>query len=167
MPAARSAGLLIWKQTPHGKYVLLCHPGGPFYQNKDDEVWTIPKGLASPGEDLLQTAIRETYEECGFIPPEQAGYYVLPTVKYKNGKILYAWAIQVSENYSWNFKSNSFEVEWPPKSGSMQTFPEIDRMDWFILEDARRKIHPIQKPLLDAIETIASIKSFSKTHLHL
>lgn len=152
MPAALSAGLIIWKQTSQGKLVLLCHPGGPYYQNKDNEVWTIPKGLVSPYEDLLQTAIRETQEECGFIPPPNAKYIPLSPVKYKNGKILHTWALQIPDSHTWQFISNTFETEWPPHSGQLQTFPEIDRLEWFTLYEARKKIHPIQLPLLEAIE---------------
>lgn len=152
MPAVLSAGLVIWKQTSQDKLVLLCHPGGPYYQNKDNEVWTIPKGLVSPNEDLLQTAIRETQEECGFLHPPNAEFIPLSPVKYKNGKILHAWAVQIPDSYTWPFTSNTFPAEWPPRSGQLQSFPEIDRMEWFTLPDARKKIHPIQLPLLDTIE---------------
>lgn len=154
MSAVLSAGLVIWKQTSQGKLVLLCHPGGPYYQKKDNEVWTIPKGLVSPDEDLLQTAIRETQEECGFIPPNNAKFIPLSPVKYKNGKTLHAWAIQIPDTHTWQFTSNTFQTEWPPRSGRLHTFPEIDRMEWFTLPDARKKIHPIQLPLLEAIENI-------------
>lgn len=157
MPAKTAAGLLIWKQTPNGKLFALCHPGGPYYSNKQNGVWTIPKGLNEPNENLLDTALREAAEECGFIPPANAIYKALSPVKFKNGKMLFAWAVEIPESYTWNFSSNAFTIEWPPHSGKIQTFPEADRMEFFTSEDALIKIHPVQQPLILEVDPMKYI----------
>lgn len=141
----QSAGILLYRRRGKGLEVLLAHPGGPFWKNKDDGAWTIPKGEISEGEDRLAAAIRETKEELGvtlsgdFIP--------LTPVKQKSGKVIFAWAIEMDLDAS-SMASNSFEMEWPPKSGVMKSFPEIDRAEWFGLEEALQKINPGQRPLL-------------------
>lgn len=156
MPAKTAAGLLIWKQSSKGKLFALCHPGGPYYRNKEDGVWTIPKGLPEPGEELFQTALREAAEECGFTIPPGAICQALSPVKYKNGKILYAWAVEIPETFTWPFSSNTFSAEWPPRSGEMQTFPETDRMEFFTADEALTKIHPVQQPLILQVNVIES-----------
>jgi len=146
-----SAGLLMFKRAASGLQVLLVHPGGPFFQKKDAGAWTIPKGLANPGEDLLAAARREFEEETGFQP---AGDFVaLTPVKQKGGKIVHAWAFEGDLDPA-NIRSNSFEIEWPPKSGSRMKFPEIDRANFFDLVVARSQINPAQAALLDELHKL-------------
>ncbi len=147
-----SAGILVYKKVDDQVYVLLAHPGGPFYKNKDEGVWGIPKGLVEDGENPIQTAIREFGEETGI----QANFdelVELPQVKYKNGKTLKSWASRVDDLPLENFKSNTFQIFWPPKSKVLSTFLEIDALRFFELEEARKKIHPIQLPLIDFISS--------------
>jgi len=135
--------------------VLLAHPGGPYFVNKDDGAWTIPKGEPETDEDLLVTAQREFEEETGVQP---AGTYVaLKPVKQKGGKIVHAWAFE-GDCDPGALHSNTFAMEWPPKSGRRQAFPEIDRAEFFDLETARRKIKLGQEGLLDELESLVSKK---------
>jgi predicted NUDIX family NTP pyrophosphohydrolase len=146
-----SAGLLVFRRV-NGLEVLLAHPGGPFWAKKDDGVWTIPKGVAEPGDDLLATAQREFSEETN-LPLDLAAdseLIALAPVKQKSGKIVHAFAIEADLDLT-PFASNSFEIEWPPKSGRRQSFPEIDRLAYFILPVATAKIFPYQKPFLREI----------------
>lgn len=154
MQAKIAAGLVIWKQTSNGKLFALCHPGGPFYSNKLNGVWTIPKGIKEPNENLLDTALREAAEECGFIPPANAIFKALTPVKLKNGKMLFAWAVEIPKTYTWKFSSNTFTIEWPPRSGNFQTFPETDKMEFFTSEEALTKIHPAQLPLILEVDSM-------------
>jgi len=143
-----SAGLLAFRRRP-GIEVLLAHPGGPFWSRKDDGVWTIPKGLADPGEDLLTAAQREFREETSFAA---AGpFTALAPVKQKGGKIVHAWALEADFDVA-RFASNTFDMEWPPKSGRRQRFPEIDRVAYFTLPVAATKILSSQLPLLRDLE---------------
>jgi predicted NUDIX family NTP pyrophosphohydrolase len=143
-----SAGLLAFRRRNRPE-VLLAHPGGPFWAKKDDGTWTIPKGLAEPGADLLATARREFAEETNF---SAAGDFIaLAPVKQKSGKTVHAWAFEADFDLA-QFASNTFEIEWPPKSGRRQSFPEIDRLDYFTLPVARIKILPYQLPLLCEFE---------------
>jgi predicted NUDIX family NTP pyrophosphohydrolase len=129
--------------------LLLVHPGGPFWKNKDAGAWTIPKGEVGPGEDLLAAAKREFEEELGAAP---AGEFVpLGSVKQKGGKVVHAWAVEGELDVA-AVKSNTFELEWPPRSGKRQAFPEVDRAAWFDLATARGKINAGQAPLIDALE---------------
>ena len=131
--------------------VLLAHPGGPFFARKDDGVWTIPKGEAAPGEDLLTRAQIEFEEEVG-IPAENVGDWIeLGSIKQKGGKIVHAWAFEGDLPESFVCKSNLFEMEWPPHSGKRKEFPEVDQACFFSEEDARRKIKSTQVPLLDRL----------------
>lgn len=144
-----SAGLLMYRgRTEHGDVleVLLAHPGGPFWKNKDDGAWTLPKGEVETGEDLLAAAIREFNEETGLTAVEP--FLALGKVKNKSGKVLHAWAFPGDCDPT-QLRSNTFEIEWPPKSGRKQEFPEIDRAQFFDLTTARRKILPAELPLLD------------------
>ncbi|MBV8276436.1 MAG: NUDIX domain-containing protein [Verrucomicrobia bacterium] len=153
-----SAGLLMYRgrlEHRDSLEVLLVHPGGPFWKNKDDGAWTIPKGEVEPGEDLLAVAIREFNEETGLTPVEP--YFALGQVKHKSGKILHAWAIQGDCDPT-QIRSNTFELEWPPKSGHKQEFPEVDRADFFDLPSARRKMLPAELPLLDRLAEVVSSK---------
>jgi predicted NUDIX family NTP pyrophosphohydrolase len=142
--AAISAGLLAFRRRAEIE-VLLAHPGGPFWAKKDDGVWTIPKGLAEPGADPLATARREFTEETGFVAAGELTY--LTPVKQKSGKVVHAWAFEADFDLR-KFTSNTFEIEWPPKSGKRKSFPEIDRVAYFALPLALTKILPYQQPLL-------------------
>jgi len=143
-----SAGLLAFRRR-RGVEVLLAHPGGPFWSRKDDGVWTIPKGLAEPGEDLLAAAQREFTEETNF--PVGGPFIALTPVKQKGGKTVQAWAIEADFDLA-RFASNTFEIEWPPKSGRRQSFPEIDRVAYFTPPVAATKILAYQLPLLRELE---------------
>jgi predicted NUDIX family NTP pyrophosphohydrolase len=129
--------------------VLLAHPGGPFWRAKDEQAWSIPKGEYEPPEDPLDAARREFNEETGFdaTPP----FLPLGEVVQKSGKRISAWAFEGDCDPT-RLRCNVFELEWPPRSGRRQSYPEVDRVEWFSLEDARRKIIPAQRPLLDRLE---------------
>src|SRR5208282_5798230 len=143
-----SAGLLAFRRVSELE-VLLAHPGGPFWAKKDDGAWTIPKGLAEPGADLLGTAQREFAEETNLAA---AGDFIpLTPVKQKSGKVVHAWAFEGDFDLA-PFSSNTFEIEWPPKSGRRQLFPEIDRIAYFTLPIAMTKILVYQRPLLHELE---------------
>jgi predicted NUDIX family NTP pyrophosphohydrolase len=143
-----SAGLLAFRRGEVVE-VLLAHPGGPFWAKKDDGAWTIPKGLAEPGADLLATARREFVEETNLAATGH--YFALTPVKQKSGKTVHAWAFEANLDLA-AFASNTFEVEWPPKSGRRQRFPEIDRIAYFALPVAMIKILTYQRPLLCDLE---------------
>jgi len=143
----RSAGILLFRRTKGWPEVLLIHPGGPFWAKKDDGAWSIPKGLYDVGEDVLDAARRELREETGCVP---AGT-LIPLGEFRPGsKILTAFALEGDFDLL-NFRSNNFTMEWPPKSGRMQEFPEADQGGWFSLGDARRKILKGQLSILDAL----------------
>jgi len=131
--------------------VLLAHPGGPFFARKDDGAWTIPKGEAAPGEDLLTRAKIEFEEEVGFRVENVGDWIELGSIKQKGGKIVHAWAFEGDLPESFECKSNLFEMEWPPHSGKRKKFPEVDQVCFFSEEDARRKIKSTQVPLLDRL----------------
>jgi predicted NUDIX family NTP pyrophosphohydrolase len=143
----RSAGILLFRRTKGQAEVLLIHPGGPFWAKKDDGAWSIPKGLYEAGEDVLDAARREFLEETGYVPSGN----LIPLGKFRPGsKILTAFALEGDFDLA-NFRSNSFTMEWPPKSGRTQEFPEADRAGWFTLAEARRKILKGQLSVLDAL----------------
>ncbi len=152
-----SAGILVFKKVNDQLHFLLAHPGGPFYKKKDEGAWGIPKGLVEKEEDPLTTAKREFFEETN-LKLEEGNFIELPIVKYKNGKTLYSWALEVEDLNIENFKSNTFELIWPPKSVTSATFDEIDQLDFFDLTKAKQKIHPVQLPLLEWIEEHAQNK---------
>ena len=144
----KSAGLLLYRHNEDSLEVLLVHPGGPFWRNKDQGAWTIPKGEFDD-EDPLEAAKREFKEETGFEPPD--GQYIpLTPIKQKNGKVVHAWAVEGDFDPA-RLNSNEFETEWPPKSGRMQKFPEIDRAEWFALDVAKQKMLSGQGALLDEL----------------
>jgi predicted NUDIX family NTP pyrophosphohydrolase len=143
-----SAGLLAFRRRG-ALEVLLAHPGGPFWAKKDDGAWTIPKGLAEPGADLLATARREFTEETNLTTA--GDFMVLTPVKHKSGKLVHVWAVSADFDLA-TFASNTFEIEWPPRSGRRQSFPEIDRIAYFALPSAMRKIIAYQQPLLRELE---------------
>jgi len=131
--------------------VLLAHPGGPFFARKDDGAWTIPKGEAASGEDFLTRAQIEFEEEVGFRPESARGWIELGSIKQKGGKTVHAWAFEADLPESFEPKSNLFEMEWPPRSGKLKEFPEIDRAEFFTEEIARQKLKPAQIPFLDRL----------------
>jgi predicted NUDIX family NTP pyrophosphohydrolase len=144
-----SAGLLVWRRRPDVE-VLLAHPGGPLHAHRD--VWGIPKGLIEPGEDLLTTAYREFTEELG-LPPPPGEPVPLGEIVQKGGKVVTAWAIEGDVDLT-AFSPGLFELVWPPRSGRVQRFPEIDRAEWFAVDAARAKMLPEQLPLLDRLEEL-------------
>ncbi len=151
--AKKSAGLLVFRYNEHSLLqVLLVHPGGPFYKNKDDGVWSIPKGEYDDDEKPLEVAKRELFEETGNnISAEK--FYPLQPVKLKSGKVISAWAVE--ESFLKPFIcSNQFSMEWPPKSGRQEMFDEVDRAGYFDLPTARKKMYPSQWPFLDDLVEI-------------
>jgi predicted NUDIX family NTP pyrophosphohydrolase len=128
---------------------LLAHPGGPLFVHKDQGHWTIPKGEAAPGEDLLTRARIEFAEEVGFEP--EGPFLALGTIQQKGGKIVHAWAVEGDLQPDFAQRSNTFELEWPPGSGQLQVFPEIDRAEFFPEKLARKKIKPTQAPFFDRL----------------
>jgi predicted NUDIX family NTP pyrophosphohydrolase len=145
-----SAGILLFRKKGEGIEFFLVHPGGPIWAKKDEGVWSIPKGLVEDGENLLQAALREFEEETGIrVDPE--GCIPLQPVRLKSGKIVHAFAIE-GDCDPGEIRSNTFQMEWPPRSGRIQEFPEIDRGGWFSLEGARKKINPGQMGLLEELK---------------
>jgi predicted NUDIX family NTP pyrophosphohydrolase len=144
-----SAGLLMFRKRAGVLEVFLVHPGGPFFAKKDDEVWGIPKGEIHKGEDALAAARREFEEETGF----KAGGEFLPLtpVTQKGGKIVQAWAMEGDCDPE-KMKSNTFTMEWPPRSGRHHEFPEVDRSGWFATNEAKRKINPAQISFLEELQ---------------
>ncbi len=140
-----SAGLLMFRIREHGVEFLLVHPGGPFWKKKDAGAWTIPKGEVQPGEDPAATARREFQEELGFPPGENL--IELAQIKQKGGKTVRGWAFQGDCDLS-RIRSNTFSMEWPPRSGQMAEFPEVDKAAFFGLEEAKLKINPAQVAFL-------------------
>lgn len=154
-----SAGLLMYRRRDGILEVLLVHPGGPFFRGKDNGAWTIPKGEAMPGEDLVARARTEFAEELGIAPPPQ-NWIDIASVKQKGGKLVHAWAFEGDLPGDFELRSNTFELEWPPRSGKMQTFPEIDRADFFAVDVAREKINSAQIAFLDRlVENIETSRS--------
>jgi predicted NUDIX family NTP pyrophosphohydrolase len=144
-----SAGILVFRGRDAGIELLLVHPGGPIWAKKDKAAWSIPKGLVEEGEDNAQAAAREFKEETGFDCP--AGPRIdLGFVKMKSGKIVHAWAVE-GEIDTARIQSNLFEMEWPPRSGKKQSFPEIDRGQYFSPAEAMVKIHEYQKPFVERL----------------
>ena len=134
--------------------MLLAHPGGPLFARKDEGIWTIPKGEAAPDEDLLTRAQIEFEEEIGIRP--HGNWIELGSIQQKGGKIVHAWAFEGDLPASFKLKSNTFELEWPPHSGKLKEFPEIDRAEFFGDEVARRKIKPTQVPFFDRLRAALS-----------
>jgi predicted NUDIX family NTP pyrophosphohydrolase len=149
--AASSAGILLYRGTRQFLEVLLVHPGGPFWRNKDDGAWSIPKGEISAGENPEDVARREFAEEIGSAPV--GPLRPLGEIRQRGRKRVHAFAMQGDVDIR-TIESNTFEMEWPPKSGRLQTFPEVDRAEWFTLPVARTKILESQHPLLDRLEEL-------------
>jgi predicted NUDIX family NTP pyrophosphohydrolase len=146
-----SAGLLIYRRQATALEVFLAHPGGPYHVHKDRGHWSIPKGEIEPGEDLLATAIREFKEETGLDVDPAAAFSALGSIRQKGGKIVHAWAVEMDFEDT-PIVSNCFSMEWPPGSGRMQDFPEIDHAQFFPILEARIKIKATQIPLIDRLE---------------
>ncbi|HEX3873077.1 MAG TPA: NUDIX domain-containing protein [Solirubrobacteraceae bacterium] len=157
----RSAGILLYRST-HGRLeVLLVHPGGPFYSRKDLGTWGIPKGEYEPDEEPRACAIREFEEELGQSPP--AGTMLeLGEIRQRNGKIVTAWGLEGDLDAD-AIHSNTFTAQWPPGSGQMREFPEIDRAAWLTLGAAAEKIIETQQPLVDRLAEIVSAGRFGNT----
>ncbi|HZH44338.1 MAG TPA: NUDIX domain-containing protein [Lysobacter sp.] len=147
----RSAGILLYRRGTDGVQVLLAHPGGPFWRGRDAGAWTLPKGEVAAGESPDSAARREFAEETGLALT--AALQPLGTVRQRGGKQVEAFAAK-GEFDPAALRSNHFELEWPPRSGRRASFPEIDRVAWFTLPEARRRILPAQQPLLDRLEAL-------------
>jgi len=146
-----SAGILLYRRRQGLPEVFLVHPGGPFWAKKDAAAWSIPKGEAAPGEDLLSAARREFQEETGL--GIDGDFRELAPVRQPSGKRVHAWAVEADLDAD-AIHSNSFEMEWPPRSGLRREFPEVDRAAWFGLPTARNKITKGQLGLLDQLERL-------------
>ena len=144
-----SAGLLMFRRKNSSVEFLLVHPGGPFWKNKDDGAWTIPKGEAQLEEDLLTRAQIEFEEELGIKP--SGNWIPLGSIKQRGGKIVHAWAFEGDLPKDFEMKSNTFQVEWPPHSGKFKEFPEVDRAEFFPEPIARAKMNPAQIPFLERL----------------
>jgi predicted NUDIX family NTP pyrophosphohydrolase len=140
----------MFRQRGDRREVLLVHPGGPFWAKRDDGAWSIPKGEFADGEDPLVAAEREFQEELG-VPPPVGPRRSIGSIRQAGGKVVDAWAVEGDLDVK-KIKSNVFELEWPPRSGRMKPFPEVDRGDWFDEQTARRKINASQAVFLDRLE---------------
>ena len=140
---------MLFRRAQSPPEVLLVHPGGPFWPRRDAGAWSIPKGEYEPGDDPFEAARREFEEELSSPPPD-GDTVDLGEIEQKGGKLVCAWAIEGDLDPT-EIKSNTFTVEWPPRSGRMRSFPEVDRAEWFTLQDARQKINPAQAALLDRL----------------
>jgi len=150
--SAQSAGLLVHRQRDGKLEVLLVHPGGPFWQKRDDGAWSIPKGEIAENETGIDVARREFQEELG-MPAPAGEVAALGDVRQAGGKVVHGWAVPGDLDVT-RSTSNTFELEWPPRSGKMQRFPEVDRAAWFDLDTARCKLLPAQRPFIDRLEAL-------------
>jgi len=149
--ARKSAGLLLFRRTPAGIEVLLVHPGGPLWAKKDEGAWSIPKGEIDADEDPLAAARREFEEELG--SPVSGEFIALEPIRQASGKVVHAWAVEGDFDPA-TLTSGTFSMEWPPRSGRMQDFPEVDRAEWFTIDEAKRKINKAQIALLDQLNSL-------------
>ena len=148
---AHSAGILLYKRVDRELFVLLAHPGGPFWRRRDVGAWTIPKGEYEQDEEPLVAARREFREELGIDPP--ASLQPLGEIKQKSGKHVIAFTAEGDFDVT-QLRSNMFEIEWPPRSGRMQTFPEVDRVAWYALAEARAPLLAAQLPFLERLAAL-------------
>ena len=149
MSTKQSAGILLYRKTNNNLEVFLAHPGGPFFKNKDEGSWSIPKGEFLDDEQPLDAAKREFEEEIG--KAIDGDFISLGSIRQKSGKTVYAWAVEGDIDHETIF-SNTCEVEWPPRSGKKITIPEIDRAAWFEVDEAKKKINPAQAELIDRLK---------------
>jgi predicted NUDIX family NTP pyrophosphohydrolase len=148
---ATSAGILPYRCGPRSLEVLLVHPGGPFWAKKDEGAWSVPKGEVDSGEEPRACALRELEEELGSSLGLSAEQLVeLGSVRQKSGKVVECWAAEADFDPA-ELRSNTFEMEWPPRSGEQREFPEVDRVEWLAPEQARQKINPAQADLIDRL----------------
>lgn len=146
-----SAGILLYRMLSKDLEVFLVHPGGPYWVKKDEGAWSVPKGEFEAGEEPLEAARREFYEETGF---EITGRFMeLTPLKQPSGKVVYVWALAGNVDAA-SVKSNMFSMEWPPGSGRQREFPEVDRGGWFTIAQAREKLLPGQRGFLDQLQKI-------------
>ncbi len=145
-----SAGILLFRQVPDGVEVLLGHPGGPYFEHREEGIWSIPKGEVEDGEDLWSVARREFGEETGHVVGSAARAIDLGSVTQRGGKVVHAWAVEgdLDPTEAW---SNTFSMEWPPHSGIFIEVPELDRLAWFRPDAARAAMNPAQAALVDAL----------------
>ena len=150
MSRKNSAGILLFRRKD-GLQVLLVHPGGPFWKNKDSGAWSVPKGEYAENEEPLAAALREFEEETGL---QLSGKFIeLSPIRQKSGKTVHCWALEGDADPA-QFKSNSFEMEWPPRSGKKQSFPEVDRAEWFPVPDALKKILEAKRNFLEELKSL-------------
>ena len=150
-----SAGILLYRFRDGLFEVLIAHPGGPFWAKKDEGAWSIPKGLVDHGEDLLKAAIREFEEETGY---RVSGEFIkLTPIRLRAGKIVVPFALEYDLDPE-TIVSNTFETEWPPRSGRQQAFPEIDRAAWLDPETAKKKLNPAQASIVDELQRVLKTK---------
>jgi predicted NUDIX family NTP pyrophosphohydrolase len=143
-----SAGILLYRRKDDELRVFLVHPGGPFFAKKDEGAWSVPKGELDEGEDALAAGRREFEEETGCAP--EGTFIQLSPITQKGGKIVLAWAVEGDCDAD-AIRSNTFALEWPPKSGKVRDFPEVDRAEWFTVDEAKKKINPAQAALVDEL----------------
>jgi predicted NUDIX family NTP pyrophosphohydrolase len=143
-----SSGILLFRMKDSVAEFFLVHPGGPFWKNKDEGAWSIPKGEFTSEENALEAAKREFLEETG--NSMEGNFIELSPVKQKGGKIVYCWAVEGDMDAN-HIHSNSFSMEWPFKSGKFQSFPEVDKAAWFTADEARKKINPAQVPFIEEV----------------
>jgi predicted NUDIX family NTP pyrophosphohydrolase len=146
-----SAGILLYRVRSGGVEVFLVHPGGPYWRNKDAGAWSIPKGLLEPGDDTFAAAKREFQEETG--SPIRGELVPLAPLAQPSGKVVHAWAVEGDIDAA-SIRSNAFSLEWPPRSGKLQSFPEVDRGAWFTLAEAWKKMLPGQRAFLEQLEAL-------------
>jgi predicted NUDIX family NTP pyrophosphohydrolase len=161
MPSRVSAGLLMYRIKEGLLQIFLGHPGGPLYRNKDEGHWTIPKGEPPENENLQDTAIREFEEETGIKP--QGPFIELGSIRQKGGKVVYGWAFEGDHDPLQPIRSNTFEMQWPPGSGRMQSFPEVDRAQFFSLSEGRKKLRDAQWALVERLAAILGNPSKQET----
>ncbi len=154
MSAKISAGLLMYRHTNKKVEVFLVHPGGPFFAHKHEASWDIPKGEKNDGEDLFDAAKREFTEETGVSPKPDVIYKDLGFVTNHSGKKVYVWAFEDGDFDPAKLVSNTFQLEWPPKSGKIVEFPENDKGDYFTLDEAEKLIYPFQKDFLSRLQKL-------------
>jgi len=149
--AKQSAGILLYRFINKQPQVFLVHPGGPFFRNKDEGIWSIPKGEFTEDEEALDAAKREFEEETGLVLT--GDFIAIDPITQKGGKKVYAWAVEGDIDHE-TIISNTFEIEWPPRSGKKQIFPEVDKAAWFDVETAKLKINAAQAGLIESLKPL-------------